>query len=78
MKHSCTCSATFQHFKEVVYSMKMTLQDINLKGSNPILCNNLSAKLIDMVLGLFVLNYFLIYESYIVEAIQVFIDVGIF
>lgn len=75
MKYICTCSATFQHFKEVVSSMKKTLQDVHLKGSNPILCNNMSAKLIDMCLGLFVLNYFLIYESYIVEAVQVFIDV---
>lgn len=75
MKYVCKCSATFQHFKEVVISMKMTFQDLHHKGPNPILCNNLSAKCTDMIIGLFALNYFLTYESYIVEAVQVFIDV---
>lgn len=56
--------------------MKLTMEDLHNKGSNPILCNNLSAKLTDMLIGLFALNYFLLYESYIVEAVQVFIDVN--
>lgn len=75
MAYVCMCSATFQHLKEMMESLKTTLQDLYMKGPNPIIRNNLSAKLIDMVLGILALKYFLMYESYIVEAIHVLIVV---
>lgn len=75
MVYICTCSATFQNLKEILESLKISLKDLYYKGTNPIICNSLSAKLIDMLLGILALNYFLMYESYIVEAIQVLIDV---
>lgn len=71
----CTCSATFQHFTESITSVIISLQDLCDKGSSLIVCNKFSAKIIDLLLGIMALKYFLKYEENILEAIQVLIEV---
>lgn len=59
-------------------STKVLFQEICDKKINPILYNHLSAKIIDMILGLLALKFFIKHESQIVEIIQILIHVKYF
>lgn len=59
----------------MVVTAKMLFQELYDNKKNPVLYNLLSAKLIDIILGIVALNCILTHEGQLVELTQVLVNV---
>lgn len=59
----------------MVESLQISFQHLYEKKREIVNCNKLYAKLIDVILGIVAIYFFIQYEGYIVETMQVLIEV---